>query len=350
MDVTPVITGRTGIAVLVTELAAALGERGHDVRRFAVGRAQQPVPPGVRHFKVPARFVHRSWAAGGPPRAESLVGKDVDVVHATGLLPPSSRKPIVATVMDLAPLDFPELHTPRLVQQIGALVRHLDKAAVVAVISEATGESLVRTGFDRDRIVVTYPGLPGLGTPAPARQVDGPYLLAVGEHMPRKNLAMLIEAFAAADIPAGVRLVHAGPPTHHTPELEALVATRGLEARVEFRGFVDRPTLAALFRDATALCFPSASEGFGFPVLEAMALGIPVLASDIPPHREIAQGAARLVDPTDRHAWIEAITTLLDDDRARTELAAKGPSAAAPFTWERCAIATEAAYRRALGH
>ena len=345
MDATPAIAGRTGIARYVLDLAERLPGAGVEPHLFAVGRAAVPPPPGCRHLRIPARIVHRAWAARLPPAAERITGR-VDLVHATSLLPPTTRRPIVMTVHDLDAIDHAELHPRRSTRALDALVRHLDRAAVVLAVSETTADDLVRRGIERERIVVTPNGRVELGPPAAARVQDGPFLLAVGEQMPRKNLSALVRTWAAC--PALPPLVHAGPAGSDTARLQALVQELGLAGRVRFLGYVDPPVLSRLLRDARALCFPSVAEGFGLPVLEAMAAGLPVVASDLPVIREVTAGHALLVPSGDVDAWAGAVTRVLDDDALRDELVAAGRVRASTYTWERCAELTAAAYRRVL--
>lgn len=345
LDATPVISGRTGISLYVSELAAALARQHVEPRLFAVGRGVAPAPPGCRHLRVPARLVHRSWALGGPPRAEQLVGP-VDVVHATGMLPPTTRRPLVATVHDLASIDHPELHHARLVRQITSLLRRLDRVDVVLADSRATRDALERHGVAGERIVVAHPGLTALPDAPPRRVVDGPFFLAVGEQMPRKGLRMLLDAFAAARVDDAL-LVHAGPPSTATADLLAHTRALGLDQRVRWLGYVTREQLSALLRDAIALCFPSVDEGFGLPVLEAMSCGTPVIASDIPPLREVAGDEALFVPTGDVEAWSHALEVLVRDDELQRRLRAGGRARALEFTWDACASTTIAAYERA---
>jgi glycosyltransferase involved in cell wall biosynthesis len=345
MDATPAIAGRTGIARYVLDLAAALSEQGVEPRLFAVGRANVPPPQGCRHLKLPSRVVHRLWDHRLPPAAERLVGP-IDIVHSTSLLPPTTRKPLVMTVQDLDALDHPELHSPRTRHAIRALVRHLPSAELVLAISEATARDLGRHGIDRARVVVTPLGRQGLGPPAPSTVHDGPFLLAVGEQTPRKDLGTLLRAFAR--VPMAPTLIHAGPPGSDSGRLEALVNELGIAPRVRFMGFVDPPVLARLLADALALCFPSIAEGFGLPVLEAMAAGLPVVASDLPVLREVTGGHALLVPPTNVEAWTDALTRIVDDDALRQSLVDPARDHASTYTWERCASLTADAYRRVL--
>ena len=345
MDATPAIAGRTGIARYVLELAAALPAHGVEPELFAVGRASVPPEPGWRHLKVPARLVHRAWALRLPPRPERLTGP-VDVVHATSVLPPTTRRPVVATVHDLDALEHPEHHPPRSTRIMRAQLRHLERADLVLAVSETTAHDLARHGVAPERIVVTPNGRPDLGPPSSEPVHDGPFLLAVGQLMPRKNLDTLLRALARA--PSAPTLVHAGPAGRDSARLLELVQELGLGERVRFLGFVEPSDLARLLFDALALCFPSTAEGFGLPVLEAMAAGLPVVASDLPVMREVTGGHALLVTADDADAWADALGRIVVDDALRRSLVDPARAQASTYTWERCASLTADAYRRVL--
>jgi glycosyltransferase involved in cell wall biosynthesis len=263
------------------------------------------------------------------------------------MLLPATRRPLVITVHDLAALRYPELHPDRHVQQQRDQVRSLSRAAAVLAVSSATAEDLVAAGVPAQRIVVAPHGLTPLADPSPGPGHPPPgYLLTVGETSPRKGYPRLLEALARLyDRP---RLVMAGPSAGDEARVRGLLGTLGLASAVTRLGAVSEPALAALYADALALCFPSVSEGFGLPVLEAMAAGVPVLAADIPPVREVAGDAAILLPPDDSGAWAEAIEAVTGDPSLRERMAEQGRRRAAGFTWARTAEGTLAAYRLAL--
>jgi glycosyltransferase involved in cell wall biosynthesis len=177
----------------------------------------------------------------------------------------------------------------------------------------------------------------GLGAP-------GSYLLYVGTVQPRKNLARLIDAFAqVARQEAGgaaLRLVIAGKRGWLTEEIERRAAASGVAGQVLFPGFVADADLPALLSGALAFVFPSLYEGFGMPVLEAMACATPVLTSTTSALPEVAGDAALLVDPHDTEAIAEGIARLLSDAALRERLRERGMQRAAQFTWHRCASET----------
>jgi glycosyltransferase involved in cell wall biosynthesis len=347
LDVTPELLATTGVARYSRELRGALSRRDDcALTTFAIGRRTQPVPAGTRHIAVPLRAVHASWRAFGVPRAERFAGP-AEVIHSLDLVPPPTRLPLVVTVHDLVTVDRPELHSARS-RRIQHLQRAaLGRAAAIVTVSQSTAEELVASGIDSDRIHPTPNGLTRLPAPAYPPLPTGPFVLAVGTLEPRKGHELLIRAFARADVEA-TRLVFAGPTAGRADALEALARELGIGERLSVLGFVDDATLAALYRDATLLCLPSFGEGFGLPVLEAMAAGLPVLASDLPAIREVTGGGAVLFAPGDVDALTAALTRLLGDERLRAELADHGPTRAAAFTWDATAAATMRAYDAAI--
>lgn len=348
-DVTPVISGRTGIARYVTELGAALERDGAELRRFAVGRRSFPLPAGARHVRIPVRFLERWWRGVPWPPVERLAG-DSQLIHATGALMPRTKRPLVVTVHDIAALRYPELHPDRHVRQQRMHFDALDRASAIVTVSRTTADDLAHLGVAPERLVVAPLGVTALPEPTPPsidEEPAGIYLLTVGETSPRKRYDVLLRALSRLDQRVG--LVMAGPPAGDEERLRSLAVALGVARRVRRLGAVTDATLAALYRGATALCFPSVAEGFGLPVLEAMAAGVPVVASDIPVTRELASDAALYVADHDERAWAEAIEGLVSDASLRERLVEAGRKRAAEFTWKRTAAATRDAYLLALG-
>ena len=270
---------------------------------------------------------------GGPGRASSVLrdalwypiglgrrGRSLDVLHCTTFRGPTGAGvPTVLTVHDLAVLRAPEAF-PRWHRLYGSagLRRVLRAAAAIVAVSEFSRDETVElAGVPADRIRVVPHGVDPVFAPDGPRE-DGDYVLAVGTLEPRKNLARVV----AAAREAGVEL--------------RVVGARGWGG-VEVEGWVGEipdPELAALYRGARCIVYPSLYEGFGLPVLEAMACGTPVVTSVATAMEEVAGGAAVLVDPLDTDAIADGIRAALD---RRDELATAGLARAGEFTWERAA-------------
>jgi glycosyltransferase involved in cell wall biosynthesis len=268
----------------------------------------------------------------------------------------------VVTVHDLGYLHYPEAHR-------AADRRYLDwstrwngwQATAVLADSRATKDDLVRAyGVDPGRVHVIYLGRDE--TFGPVRDVDqlarvrehygvaGRYFLYVGTLQPRKNLGRVIDAFARhADDPAlaGVQLVLAGKRGWLYDDLFAQVTRLGLTSRVIFPGYVEETDLPALLSGALALVFPSLYEGFGIPVLEAGACGVPVITSNTSSLPEVAGDAALLVDPHDVDAIADAMFRVATDAELRAELDRRGQENVKRFSWEKCARETLAVLEEA---
>jgi alpha-1,3-rhamnosyl/mannosyltransferase len=224
-------------------------------------------------------------------------------------------------------------------------------------VSEATKADLVElAGVDPARIAVTPLGVdPEVYRPAPQEEVDrvrrafavaGPYVLSIGGIEPRKNLPRLVEAFGRLPADLDVGLVIAGGGVAWNPEgrqgLEAAIRRLppGRAGGVRRTGYVSERDKVALLTGAEVMAYPSLYEGFGLPVLEAMACGAPVLTANRSSLPEVAGDAARLVDPEDTEAITEGLRALLADDGGRERLGAAGMARAAGYRWEETARRT----------
>jgi len=338
-----------GIGTYVRGLAKGL----HDIAGFEASGSVQPYrvevtvfasrPSGdrradpllalgfpVRCSPLPGPALTRSWDLGLlklPP-----AGLSVDVVHATSLATAASPAPITVAIHDLAWRQLPEAFPLRGRRwHEAALARAVERASRLIVPSTATADALVASGAGPDRVVVIEegcdhlppPDFPGAASFLERLDVRGPYLLSVSTLEPRKNLSRLLAGYAAARerLPEPWPLVVAGPPGWG-PELSpgpgAVLAGR-----------VEPAVLAALYAQARALVYVPLIEGFGLPAVEAMAAGIPVVASTMPS----AGSAAHTVDPVDTDAIAEAIVAVATDDRLRRRLVAAGRTRARDLTW-----------------
>lgn len=205
-------------------------------------------------------------------------------------------------------------------------------------VSEATREDLLRFyHLKADRVTVISHGVEEAFFALDRQNIE-PYLLCVSTLHPHKNLDRLIRAFACHK--RDVRLVLAGMRGFHTASLDKLIAELGVGESVQLTGWIPREELHRLYERACAFVFPSTFEGFGMPVLEAMAAAIPVACSDIPPLREVADEAVLYFDPLDEAAIAAALDRIVSDEPLRHSLAQAGPERARQFTWKRAAERT----------
>jgi glycosyltransferase involved in cell wall biosynthesis len=258
-------------------------------------------------------------------------------------------------VHDLGFLAYPEAHRAAerryLAWSTGWNAR---RSTAVLADSAATRADLVRQyGVAESKVHVVHLGRDESLVPVRDRQVleetrarvgiGQRYLLCVGTLQPRKNLSRVVEAFArlaARPELLDVQLVLAGKRGWLYEELFSQVGRRGLEGRVLFPGYVDEADLAALYSGALVYIYPSLYEGFGIPVLEAQACGVPVMTSNNSSLPEVAGDAALLVDPTDVDAIADAMLRLATDDALRAELVQRGFENVKRFSWEKCARET----------
>ena len=262
----------------------------------------------------------------------------------------------VATVHDVIALILPETFTPRhrlVVRTALAMVRR--RADLVIVPSRAVERDVVRRlGLSGDRVVVTPEGCEPRFRPTPCAEVlarrglPPRYVLAVGTIEPRKNLTTLLQAFARLRQETGIdpalRLVLVGARGWLDGPIHETVRSLGLGGMVHFAGFVDDDDLPAVYSGAALFVFASLYEGFGLPLLEAMACGAPVITSDVSAMPEVAGDAAVLVDPRDVDGLAAAMARVLRDDALRDRLRAAGIARARRFPWEATARRTLDAY------
>jgi glycosyltransferase involved in cell wall biosynthesis len=303
------------------------------------------VPIPVRQLPWPRLVLYESWHRLRWPRAEGAAGR-VDVVHATGGAVPGHRAPLVVTIHDLAWHHEPAHFTRRGVAfHRRALALALAEAAALVVPSEATRVDVVEAGADPGRVRVIPWGVEQrAGDPERARRhfdLPDQYLLFVGTIEPRKNLPRLLDAVARLG-PSAPPLVMVGPRGWHEDVDHRLSA---LPVRPVPLGFVETARLPDLYAAATVVCYPSLREGFGLPVLEAMAQGAPVVTSTGTSTEEVAGSAAVVVDPTDVGAIADGIAGLLADPERARALGEAGRRRAAEFTWSRCAVSHRDIYR-----
>ncbi|WP_161788476.1 glycosyltransferase family 4 protein [Desulfonatronum thiodismutans] len=280
------------------------------------------------------------------------------ILHGPNYLLLPYDGPSVVTIHDLSFIHYPEYHPrERLALLDRELPRTLRQADHVLTDSEFVRREIIRIlGVAEDRISVTPLGVDPVFQPMSLertwpvlKELDlehGRYLLCVATREPRKNLTRLLTAFSG--LPAGLKsafpLVLAGSGGWLTEDLELRIQPLESSGLVRRLGYVPEPNLPALVAGAGGLAMPSFYEGFGLPVLEAMACGVPVLTADRASLPEVAGDAALLVDPEDEQAIREGLEQLLTDDRFRRTAKERGLKQAARFTWAECVDQTVRAY------
>lgn len=375
-DVTAALTQGGGIGRYTRELIQALAtEAPTFVFKLFSARppANLPVPdslPSAGHIRrypapVDERWLYRLWYRARVPLPVQLFTGPIDLFHSPDfVLPPvSGRIPTLLTVHDLSFIHYPETFPTTLVSYLNRVVpASVASARHILADSASTMRDLQSIwGVAEEKITVLYSGVNERFRPVTDATViqalrrryglgDAPFILTVGTVQPRKNYELLVRAFR----PVAERLPHslviAGGRGWLSEGLPAEIDRQGLNDRVRLTGFVDDEDLPALYSAADLLAFPSLYEGFGLPLLEAMACGTPVITSDASSLPEVAAGGSAVrLSPHDETAWTAALLDVLTDEAARQRLVEAGLERAQLFSWRAAARQLSALYDRLLG-
>lgn len=308
-----------------------------EVRRFPFHQYRKALPGIYSHFLLTSFF------AKSRPSILHIPG---------GNLPLNYRGPSVVTVHDLAIFEHPEWFPTQRLSVNVLYPKTVRTATRLIAVSEATRADLHRRfPSSRTKTDVVYPGveIPTTGVEDVELTYDlaRPYILFLGTIEPRKNVEGLIRAYLKLNIEYDL-IIAGAPGWKYGGTMRAIAdAAKKTRGRVRDIGFVPHAAKFELMRDASAFVFPTFYEGFGLPVLEALALGVPVVASDIPAIREIAGDAAVLVDPTDTDAVARGIEKIVSDEKLWSKLHERGPSRAHAFSWQKTARETLEIYHKA---
>jgi glycosyltransferase involved in cell wall biosynthesis len=314
---------------------------------------------------MPARPVRTLWDRGIDLPLEPFTGR-LDVVHGTNyVVPPTIRAAQVVSVYDLTTVHFPEMCEPATLAFPRLVRRAVERGAWVHTMSEVVAAEVVEEfGADPTRVRVVLPGVPPLDPhlsrspgavgPEPVAEPEvgpfGRYVLAIGTVEPRKDYPGLVQAFEKV---AGGRpdlgLVICGRDGWGAEEFRRAWEASPVRDRIVRPGYLDDRSLARLLRGAALLAYPSRYEGFGLPPLQAMADGVPVVATAAGSVPEVVGDAALVVEPGDTDGLAGAMERVLDDPGLAASLSRAGVERAGAFSWERCASGMADLYRDAAG-
>ncbi len=348
IDVRSLMDRPTGIGVYGAQCVERLSDAGVELRAYSFGgqcpstQLEGLLPRFERfvHHPVPTRAIRQIWRRGLGRPIERLVG-DVDLVFATEVIVPPCRAPVLTVVHDALFLAHPEWF-PRYVQQAGPEILEdaLARAAVIVHSSHTTAADIAARYDIAGRAVVVPPS-----TPVHSRwRPGGKRALFVGTQEPRKGLGTLARAMAR--LPDDVEVDVVGKVGWGAWEGRRTAALLAAADRWHVRGFVSPKALERLRANAALVVAPSLAEGFGLPLLEGLAAGLPTVASDIDVFREVAGDGAALVPATDVDAWADALGALLSSTSACVTLSERGLARARAFSPEAQSQGLLAAVRR----
>jgi glycosyltransferase involved in cell wall biosynthesis len=353
---------RTGVSRYVEGLASALPPAIPEAELIAyaaggvdlgAGWVMRSAPPGMDRPQF--RIAYERGILPLSARKDRL-----DIFHGTvNALPRGLSCPGIVTIHDLALLRWPDQVTSRRYEYLSRSIRDATRIATrVLAVSEATKRDIVEMlGVPEEQVTVTPLGVDARFRPPTLEALTAfrermeltlPYILTVGTLEPRKNLVRLIRAFAAlaAEIPH--QLVIVGPEGWRTGELDALLVSLDLGDRLRFTGFVEDNELPCWYAASDLFVFPSLYEGFGLPILEAMACATPVVTSNVSSMPEVGGDAAVYVAPELEASIADGMRRVLGSRAEQRRLVEAGVARARQFSWARTAETTAAAYREVL--
>jgi glycosyltransferase involved in cell wall biosynthesis len=361
LDYRPALRQRTGVGEYLHELARAVvasapaSETLHLFSSSWKDRLDATAVPGahVVDRRVPVRLLNFAWHRLGWPPVESLTGRRFDVVQSGHpLLIPARDAARVVTIADLDFLDHPDRTQAEIRRDYPALAAaHARRADRIVVISRATARDVEhRLDVPASKISICYPGGP-VWTPRTSEPAAGEgCLLFLGTLEPRKNLGVLLEAYERliARVPSAPQLVLAGRISDAAGDIVRRAKQGTLAGRVVLTGYVPDDQREVWYRRAIAFVMPSHYEGFGMPVLDALTVGVPVVAADRGALPEVVGDAGRLVPADDPEGFAAALADLLTDPGLRDRTRTAGWAQARRFRWEDAARSVREAWGLAI--
>ena len=363
VDYRPALRARTGVGEYIHQIIKALARTGQDdeVTLFSSSWKDRPSDevvadlPGVRIVdqRIPVRALNLAWHRLGWPSVEAMAGGTYDVAHSPHpLLMPSRSAAQLVTIHDLHFMDHPERTSREIRRDYASLAQaHAQRADRVIVSSRyAAGEVERLLQVPGERIAVCPAGAPAWAAWGRSPAARDGYILFLGTLEPRKNIGGLLEAYArvVSRSPSAPRLVLAGGTVPDSVQWLEKINAPPLAGRVEYLGYVSTDQRESVYKGARLLVLPSFEEGFGLPVLEAMAAGVPIVASNCGAIPEVLGDAGLVVDPEDTEALAAAIVRCVTEPGLAEAAARRGLERVRQFTWERTAGQVRQAYSDAI--
>ncbi len=372
-DLRPFLKEETGVGVYLRNLLVHLAKKDDQNEYYLFSSSlkdrfpRERIPPFKKVYftdrKIPVRFLNFLWYRFAWPPLEAFFGISLDLTHsATPLILPSKGKKVV-TVHDLFALDYPQLVEGEASWAFPSQIeKSLARADGIITFSNFMFKDILRRfpWLSPEKIRVIPHGLdPFFLEPVSPKELEefakrrllpAHFLLFVGTLESRKNVVRLIQAFKEVSLKQpSLHLYLLGKRGQEERRLREIVEFYGLKERVHFEGYVDRKELKYFYHLAQALVMPSLCEGFGFPVIEAMACGLPVLAAESSALPEVGEEAALYFDPQNIDEIAKVILAIIKNQELRLALREKGLRRAKEFSWERAADRTLEFYYQLVG-
>lgn len=349
-DVGPLYGPRTGIGSAVDAMHAELQRRDEVTMLDYLVSMRAKVGAGCTRLPIPAAAAHRLWSRFDRPSMDHWL-KGVDVVHGTNYVVPPTRRPRLVSVYDCWFLRNPAAAAPS-VRRAGEVLRtSIAGGSTVHACSQSTADAVREFFPGADVVTITLGALevPAAAVAAPLGELAGrPFIVSIGTLERRKNIPTLVRAFGevAAAQPDVVLVVAGGDGDDRDDIDEAIDAVGPVVARrVMLTGRIDEPTRGWLLRNAAVLAYPSLDEGFGFPLLDAMQVGLPIVASNAGSIPELTADAALLSSPSDSDALAAHLLAALTDSQVSNRLIAAGSNRWQHYSWANCADTLVSTYR-----
>jgi glycosyltransferase involved in cell wall biosynthesis len=366
-DLRPFLREETGVGSYLRNLLMGLARLDRSNEYFLFSSSWKDrfpadrIPPFerlvFRDFRLPVRVLNSLWQKHRRPSLDSFFRTRLDLAHsATPLILPTRGKKLI-TVHDIFFMDFPDqagAEAGRVFFRLAA-ASFRDADGIVTSSTTTAVEIVSRFSLDERKVRTIPPGLePGFLEGPPADELKAAserfhlpssFLLFVGAQVPRKNLVRFLDALKIVHLHGlEVPFVLAGPEGEDSEAILAKADKLGLSRFLTTTGYIEAKTVRAIYRLATAFVLPSLCEGFGMPLLEAMASGLPVAASRTSAIPEVCRDAAVYFDPESPESMAEKVIAILEDKGLRDKLVARGKERARSFSWEKAAGETLAFY------